>query len=131
MSKFSINFNKSSSANLIEWTSTININECEPFIDHIRCDDGEDFVFLTSEDNQFKNISISNFEAISSDESNSFYICFESIIEIDLENYPKFKEAINTSNYIIEVAIGFRLDGKKLDCFEEIENKQILLEIIE
>jgi len=131
VTRFSINFNKPSSANLIEWTSNININACEPFIDYIRCDDGEDFVFLTSESNQFKNISISNFEAISSDESNSFYICFESIIEIDLENYPKFKEATNTSNYMVEVAIGFRLDGKKLDCYEEIENKQTLLEIIE
>lgn len=130
MTRFSINFNKSSAANLIEWTSTININECEPFIDFIRCDDGEDFVFLTSKDKQFKTIGVSNFEAVNSNEDNRFYICLEAAIDVNLENHKKFSKALEVSNYMIEVAIGFRLGKKNLDCFEEIENKQVLLEAL-
>ncbi len=58
MTKFYVDYNKSASASIINWDSDINIDVCEPFIDFIRCDDGEAFQFLNSIDNDFKTIMV-------------------------------------------------------------------------
>ena len=64
MTKFFIDYNKTASASTISWDSDIDIKKCEPFVDFIRCDDGEDFIFLNSIDNDFKTLKIANFAAV-------------------------------------------------------------------
>jgi len=130
MAKYCINFNKSSTANLIRWNSKLDIHKCKPFIDFIRCDDGSDYIFLTSEDNQIKTININNIEMVSSEIDNCFYVCLEANIEINLSKYSKFRNALINNDNFIEVSIGFELNKKILDCFEEVESKLIKLETI-
>jgi|TARA_B100001079_G_C16367559_1_gene495865 hypothetical protein len=127
MTKFYVDYNKSASASIINWDSDINIDVCEPFIDFIRCDDGEDFQFLNSIDNDFKTIIISHFEAVKTDEEGKFFLCYTADLDIDLNKFSKFKKALKKSDGLVEVVMGFRYNGKVLDCFEEWENRQTFL----
>lgn len=128
MAKYFVDYNKSSSASIISWDSKININDCTPFVDFIRCDDGEDFIFLNSLDNHFKTLKISNFGAVKAEEDGNFFLCYTADFEINLNKFPKFKKALKNSDNLVEVVLGFKHKDKVLDCFEERENRQTVLQ---
>ena len=66
MSKFFVDYNRSSQATTILWThEDIKIEETEPFIDFIRCDfNGEDYKFLYQDEKGLnkENLSFHNIE---------------------------------------------------------------------
>ena len=127
MSKFFVDYNKSSQASTILWThEDIKIEETEPFIDFIRCDfDGEDYKFLYQDEKDFKQLSLDNFGAVKWDEEDTFLLCYTADIELDLNQKTDFKKALDFSSNLVEVVLGFKHKGKVLeDCFEEHENRQ-------
>lgn len=127
MSKFFVDYNKSSQATTILWThEDIKIEETEPFIDFIRCDfDGEDYKFLYQDEKDFKQLSLDNFGAVKGDEEDTFLLCYTADIELDLNQKIDFKKALDFSSNLVEVVLGFKHKGKVLkDCFEEHENRQ-------
>jgi|TARA_B110000444_G_C18609174_1_gene486795 hypothetical protein len=127
MSKFFVDYNKSSQASTILWThEDIKIEETEPFIDFIRCDfDGEDYKFLYQDEKDFKQLSLDNFGAVKGDEEDTFLLCYTADIELDLNQKTDFKKALDFSSNLVEVVLGFKHKGKVLkDCFEEHENRQ-------
>ena len=128
MAKFYVDYNKAASASTITWDSKIDINTCEPFVDFIRCDDGEDFVFLQSLDNDFTTIKLANFGAVKTSTKGNYFLCYTADFEIDLNKFPKFKKALKKSDNLVEVVLGFKHKDKVLDCFEEYENRQTTLE---
>ena len=131
MTKYFVDFNKSSQANTILWThDTIKIHDCEPFIDYIRCDfDGKDYKFLHHDEDDFKEVEIINFGAIHGDEEDTFYTCYVAIMEIDLNKRKDFKKALDFSSNLVEVVIGFKHKGIILqDCYEEHSNRQTELQ---
>lgn len=131
MSKFFVDYNKSSQASTILWThEDIKIEETEPFIDFIRCDfDGEDYKFLYQDEKDFKQLSLDNFAALKGDEEDTFLLCYTADIELDLKKKTDFKKALDFSSNLVEVVLGFKHKGKILeDCFEEHENRQAELQ---
>ena len=127
MSKFFVDYNKSSQASTILWThEDIKIEETEPFIDFIRCDfNGEDYKFLYQDEKNFKQLSLDNFAALKGDEEDTFLLCYTADIELDLNQKIDFKKALDFSSNLVEVVLGFKHKGKVLeDCFEEHENRQ-------
>ena len=44
--KYFVDYNKAAEASTIQWDGDLDITECEPYIDFIRCDDGEDYQYL-------------------------------------------------------------------------------------
>ena len=127
MSKFFVDYNKSSQASTILWIhEDIKIEETEPFIDFIRCDfDGEDYKFLYQDEKDFKQLSLDNFGAVKGDEEDTFLLCYTADIELDLNQKTDFKKALDFSSNLVEVVLGFKHKGKVLkDCFEEHENRQ-------
>ena len=71
---------------IIQWISEeFDINELEPFLQYIRADNGEDWIHVSSEED-FKTLSFNNFEAISGEDDNTFYIHYNAEIEIDLDS---------------------------------------------
>ena len=132
--KYFVDFNKPQDASTIMWISeSVKINDTEPFIDFIRCDfDGEEYKYLYSDEEIFKQIAINNFAAINGDEEDTFYLCYTADLDIDLEKFPDFKKALSFSNNLVEVVLGFKHNGKILeDCFEEHENRQSELSVTE
>ena len=131
MSKFFVDYNKSSQASTILWThEDIKIEKAEPFIDFIRCDfNGEDYKFLYQDEKDFKQISLDNFAALKGDEEDTFLLCYTADIELDLKKKTDFKKALDFSSNLVEVVLGFKHKGKILeDCFEEHENRQAELQ---
>lgn len=131
MTKFFVDYNKTASASTISWDSDIDIKKCEPFVDFIRCDDGEDFIFLNSIDNDFKTLKIANFAAVAREEDGKYFLCYTADFEINLKKFPKFQKALKKTDNLVEVVIGFKFKGKVLDCFEESENRQTVLQPFE
>lgn len=133
MAKFFVDYNKTSSASTISWDSDIDIKKCEPFVDFIRCDDGEDYVYLNSLDKDFKTLKISNFGAVARDEEGEYFLCYTADFEINLNKFPKFKQALKKTDNLVEVVIGFKFKGKVLDNHEveERENRQAVLQKFE
>ena len=131
MSKFFVDYNKSSQASTILWThEDIKIEKAEPFIDFIRCDfKGEDYKFLYQDEKDFKQLSLDNFAALKGDEEDTFLLCYTADIELDLKKKTDFKKALDFSSNLVEVVLGFKHKGKILeDCFEEHENRQAELQ---
>ena len=118
-----INCDKSRDASMIEWANEdYNIHELEPYISSIDCDDGEDFHYLMSEENEFKLISLDKFEAIEGDDENQFLLCFTAVVNINLDKYPDFKKALDKSDNMVVARIGFKKNGKEIlnsDGYEE------------
>ena len=131
MSKFFVDYNRSSQATTILWThEDIKIEETEPFIDFIRCDfNGEDYKFLHQDEKDFKQLSLDNFAALKGDEEDTFLLCYTADIELDLNQKIDFKKALDFSSNLVEVVLGFKHKSKVLeDCFEEHENRQTELQ---
>jgi hypothetical protein len=130
MTKFFIDYNKPAAASEIIWTLDLSqIKLVTPFIDFLRCDDGEDFQFLKCLDNDFKVLKINHFAFVPSEKKQRFFLCYTADFEIHLKEYPKFLKALNHSNNEVEVVLGFKKDNKILtDCFEEYENKTCILQ---
>jgi hypothetical protein len=130
MAKFFVDYNKPSVASEITWALDLNqIKSAVPFVDFLRCDDGEDFQFLNSSNNDFKVLKINQFAFVPSEKKERFFLCYTADFEIDLKKYPKFLKALKRSGNEVEVVLGFKKDNKILkDCFEEYENKTCILQ---
>ena len=125
-----INYDKSRDACSIIWDSKdYNINDLEPYISSIQCDDGEEFYDLINAEwpesdgrDDFKILELNNFEAVKGDEQNEYLLCYTALISTDLVKMSDFKKALNKSNNQIVARISFKKDGKPIvdtDGYEE------------
>ena len=99
MKTYIIDYNKAAYADTILWTDEANsITDLEPFIDFLRCDlDGEDYAFLYSDEKEFSVLDLLEFDALPGDDEDTYLLCYVARIQIDLDNNPKFKEALSFS----------------------------------
>ena len=114
---------------VIEWMyENKSISELSPFIDYIRSDlDGEDYAFICSEKNDFKEIEINDFEAHYL-EKETYILCYNAIISFDLDQHPIFKKALSFSYNQIEAVLGFKYNGKILEnCYQPIRDFSVSL----
>ena len=117
-----INCYKSRDASSITWESDkYKINELEPYVSSIMCDDGQDFHHLIHADNpvadgkdDFNLIELNDFEAIKGNSDKEYLLCFSAVVSVDLNKHPNFKKALNTSENQIVPRIGFKKDGLPL-----------------
>ena len=122
---FIIVYNKTAYADTILWIDEENkIEDLEPFIEFIRCDyDGEEYEFLYADEDHFKVIEFKNFRAISGEEEDTYLLCYEAKIQINLDDHQRFKDALSFSENKIEVVLGFKLDGEEVEeCYEPHSN---------
>ena len=118
-----IDHSKPSDAVSITWESFNNtIDELEPYIYAIHCDDVEDLHELVHPDwpesegrNDFSLIKLDNFEALVDEDDEDLYrLCFSAVVSIDLDQHPRFKTALETTKYKVVARVGFMLDGQPL-----------------
>ena len=129
--KYFIDHNKTANASTITWLSKeTTIESLNPYIDSIICDNGEDYIGLCAGD--FLVLSIDRFEAIKSSDKDTFILCYEAVVSINLDNYVEFKNALRFSENMVFVHIGFKdLCGNELGDISErnidipVELKQI------
>ena len=125
-----INHDKARDACSIIWEfEDHEINDLEPYIYAIQCDDGEDVHDLLSAEwpdadgqDDFKTIELNNFEAVEGDSENEYLLCFNALISTDLEKHPEFKKALDDSENQVLARIQFKKNGKPLvdeDGYEE------------
>ena len=122
LKEYFINYDKSRDACSIIWQSDkYNINELEPYIYTIQCDDGENFYDLINAEwpdsngrDDFKTIELNNFEVIEGDEDKEYLLCFTALVGINFDNNPDFYSALYESNNQIVARIQFKKDGKPL-----------------
>ena len=130
-----IDYNHASDASTITWThKDLNIEDCEPYVDFIRCDeDGEEYQFLYSDEDDFISL-IDNFGAIKRDAEDEYILCYTADFYIkNMSSNKKFIKALKYSNNNVEVVLGFKdKKGEILeDCFEENSNNTTKLALIE
>ena len=126
-----IDHNKPAHASTITWlVNEPKIEILHPFIKSIICDNGNDYVGLLAKD--FDELSLKWFEAIKSSDRNTFILCYEAVVSINLDNYVEFKNALRFSENMVFVHIGFKdLCGNELGDISErnidipVELKQI------
>ena len=105
--KYFIDHNKTANASTITWLSKeTTIESLNPYIDSIICDNGEDYIGLCAGD--FLVLSIDRFEAIKSSDKDTFILCYEAVVSINLDNYVEFKNALRFSENMVFVHIGFK-----------------------
>ena len=122
MNEYFINYDKSRDACSITWeAANYDINELEPYIYAIQCDDGETFHDLISSEwpesdgkDDFQTIELNNFEAVEGDSKNEFFLCFTAVIGINPNKNKDFFEALEKSNNQIVARIQFKQDGKPI-----------------
>ena len=125
-----INYDKSRDACSIIWQNKdYNINDLEPYISSIQCDDGEEFYNLINAEwpdsegrDDFKVLELNNFAAVKGDVDNEYLLCYTALISTDLEKMSDFKNALNKSNNQIVARISFKKNGKPIvdvDGYEE------------
>ena len=111
-----IDHNKPAHASTITWlVNEPKIEILHPFIKSIICDNGNDYVGLLAKD--FDELSLKWFEAIKSSDRNTFILCYEAVVSINLDNYVEFKNALRFSENMVFVHIGF-----KDSCGNELED---------
>ena len=126
--EFYISHYKAKNACGIEWISEkYNIDELEPYVEYIQCDDGEDFHSLSYESKDFENVELTDFEAV--DQGETYKLCFTAVIRMDLEKHPSFKQALNKSDNQVVARINFLNDGKPIR--DEDGNQEQLFEMDE
>jgi hypothetical protein len=129
---YSIDYSRTNLANKISWSGeSFGIEECEPFIDFIRCDDGDDYEFLHSDKGEIRNGSLFMFEAVLDPEDGNYHLCYSADFEVLVsDSTKKFFDALKKSKGKVEMVLGFRgPDGSVLDnCFEEFENRVAKME---
>ena len=121
-----VDYNHASDASIITWThEDEEIEDCEPFVDFIRCDlNGEEYEFLYSDEEDFIS-KIDNFGAIKGNVDDEYFLCYTADFYIPKLNSKKqFVRALKFSNNDVEVVLGFKnRDGEILeDCIEENTN---------
>ena len=120
--EYFINHDKSRDACSIMWESDeYDINQLEPYIYTIQCDDGEDFHDLINSEwpeadgkDDFKTIQLNNFEAVEGDSDNEYLLCFTAVVSVDLDRHPNFKEALEKSDNHVVARINFKQEGKPI-----------------
>lgn len=111
-----IDHNKPAHASTITWlVNEPKIEILHPFIKSIICDNGNDYVGLLAKD--FDELSLKWFEAIKSSDRDTFILCYEAVVSINLDNYVEFKNALRFSENMVFVHIGF-----KDSCGNELED---------
>ena len=127
--KYFVDYNKAAEASTIQWDGDLDITECDPYIDFIRCDDGEDYQYLYP-DKDFQVIKLIHFQAIPRDDEGEdlFLLCYVADLEIDLNKHQRFNQALENSDNLVEIVIGFKNNSEIVDCFEEYENRQAVLQ---
>ena len=126
-----IDHNKPANASTITWLSKeLKIDSLNPFIESIICDNGEDYIGLCPTD--FDELSINGFEAIEDSDKDTYLLCYEATVSINLEDYIDFKNALQFSENMVFVHIGFKDSrGNELEYISErnidipVELKQI------
>ena len=111
-----IDYNKAAYANTINWISDQPITKFKPYISAILCDNGEEYEELWGDD--FQLLSLDAFEALDGDEKNQFILCYTADVEVDIEKFPKFKDALDKNNNTVEVKISF-LDENQNEVDDE------------
>jgi hypothetical protein len=125
---FNVDYSRSNLASTITWVDSKNkIENCDPYIDFIRCDDGDEYQFLHSDEGDIINESLFMFEAIKVKGAKSDYLlCYSADFEIvNFDSKTAFINALKKSKNQIEIVIGFKdSKGKVLsDVFEENSNR--------
>ena len=107
------------------WEADEDYKSVTPYIESLTADDGEDFHHLSSGDG----LKVINFNFDRTEEDGDevqFY--FVALIELDLDQNPDFKNALEKSEDIIFVNLGFKLDGEELeDAWERTEDIEVEL----
>ena len=117
-----INCYKSRDASSIIWVSDeYKINELDPYVSSIMCDDGDEIHHLIHADSpyadgkdDFKLIELNDFEAVKGDSEREYLLCFSAVVRIDLNKHPNFKQALNKSENQIVPRIWFKKRGQPL-----------------
>ena len=120
--EYFINHHKSRDACSIMWESTdYNINDLEPYVSSIQCDDGEELHELINAEwpqsegkDDFTVIELNDFEAVKGNNENDYILCFSAVISTDLEKHPNFKKALEKGDNQVVARISFKKDGKPL-----------------
>ena len=125
-----IDYNKSANASCITWISNENkITSLTPFIDSIICDNGEEYIELWGDD--FEELALDNFEAVKGDDEDTYILCYIAVVSINLDNHIDFKDALQFSENMVEVKIGFKdSDGNEVEDVSE-GNYDIPVELAE
>tara|TARA_B100001559_G_scaffold57625_1_gene46205 strand:- start:529 stop:987 length:459 start_codon:yes stop_codon:yes gene_type:complete len=125
-----IDYNKSANASCITWISNENkITSLTPFIDSIICDNGEEYIELWGDD--FEKLALDNFEAVKGDDEDTYILCYIAVVSINLDNHIDFKDALQFSENMVEVKIGFKdSDGNEVEDVSE-GNYDIPVELAE
>lgn len=113
--KFFIDYNKTAYACCVEWVSDdYSIDELTPYIEAILCDGGEEYVELYCD--EFDEVQIDNFAAMPGDDEGTFFLCYTAVVAIDLDESEEFAEALEVSEGMVEVKIGFKdSEGEEID----------------
>jgi hypothetical protein len=126
-SRFFVNFYKPRDASQINWlTDKCDISDCIPFIKYIRCDDGNDYQFLTLENNEIVSSEINDFEAVKGSQNREYFLCYTAYIRVrNLKNFPSFIVALDYSDNQVEIVLGFKdQNGNEIeDAYEEDNSK--------
>ena len=126
-SEYCISHFKATQACTIEWTSDkYRINDLEPYISSIECDDGEDYHHLLSDKGDFEIVDIDDFEAIE-DSGNACILCFTAWANIDLDQHPTFKEALEKSGHQVLARVNFKKNGESVTGSDGVE--EVLFEM--
>jgi hypothetical protein len=128
---FNVDYSRSNLASIITWVAEKNkIEDCEAFIDFIRCDDGKEYQFLHADKGEIVNSSLFMFEAIKN-KNNEYFLCYSADFEIvDYDKRTDFIRALKYSKNQVEIVLGFKNSkGKEInDCFEENANRTAKLQ---
>jgi hypothetical protein len=125
---FNVDYSRSNLASTITWTDPKNkIENCEAFIDYIRCDDGDQYQFLHTDKGEIINHSLFMFEAVSvKGKKDQYLLCYSADFEIaDYSNHTQFLKALKHSKNQIEIVLCFKDSAGNIldDCFEETDNR--------
>ena len=130
---FNVDYSRTNLASIVTWTDDKNkIEDCDAFIDFIRCDDGDEYQFLHSDKNEIINSSLFMFEAVQNKgKKGEYFLCYSADFEIaDYDKKIDFIKALKHSKNKVEIVIGFKnAKGKILEgCFEENSNRTAKLQ---
>jgi hypothetical protein len=125
---FNVDYSRSNLASTITWVDSKNkIENCDPYINFIRCDDGDEYQFLHSDEGDIINESLFMFEAIKVKGTKSDYLlCYSAdFVIVNFDSKTAFINALKKSKNQVEIVIGFKdSKGKVLsDAFEENSNR--------
>jgi len=120
--EYVINHSKPRDACTIVWEANeYKISELEPYITNISCDDGENIYHLWNKDSpesegkdDFKTIELNDFEAVQGDANNEYFLCFDAVVKLNLNDHPIFKKALGRANNSVIARIHFKKNNKPL-----------------